>query len=280
MTTTFSTKSMQQVLTYPFKDPKWMEKFLVGIGLTLGSMIVPIVPGLFVTGYIYQIIHQLTVEKGELCLPEWTDWSKLLQDGFRLTAVTFLYSLPALIIGAIGFVLYFVAFIGMTAAEGSDPNSGFAIFFFLAFGIMMISMAISTLLMSVLFISMPAIIGHTVAHDSFAAGFNISGWWKVMKANLGGFAVTFLIIFGLVSVMYMLTQIFYMTIVLICFMFIVPLIAGFYISLVGAALIGQSYREGVDKLEEGNVVVPVVVVPEIPVEDVVKPRAKRTKKVE
>jgi hypothetical protein len=144
----------------------------------------------------------------------------------------------------------------------------------------MISMAISTILMSVTFLGMPAIIGHTVAHDSFAAGFNFSGWWKVMKANLGGFAVTFLIIFGLVGVMYMLTQIFYMTIVLICLMFIVPLIAGFYISMVGAALIGQSYREGVDKLEGTKVVEPVAVVAEVPVEAVVKPRAKRAKKVE
>jgi hypothetical protein len=142
-----------------------------------------------------------------------------------------------------------ISFIGIMATENAGANQPDIFLTFIPLGVFMISIIVATLLAIVTFSVLPAAVGHTVAHDSFKAGFDFTGWWKVMTANIGGFAVTLLILFGLVSVMYMVANIFYMTIVLMCLMFVIPLVGMFYIELVGAALIGVAYREGVERVE-------------------------------
>jgi len=250
MSESLSTKSLQSILTYPFKDPDWAGKFFTAVGLTFAAGIVPLIPVLFVNGYLYRIMHNVIVDKEEPSLPEWTDWGKLISDGWRLFAVTFLYQLPMLIIGAAGFGFYLVSFVGIMAAEGAEPEDAAVLLPLISFGVMMLSMFAVTFLGILLFCVLPAAVGHTVANDSFKAGFDFTGWWQVMKANLGGFAVALLVLFGLLSVIYLIANLFYMTIVLMCLMLIIPMVGMVYIGLVGAALIGQAYREGVERLEE------------------------------
>jgi len=250
MTENLSTKSLQSMLTFPFKDPNWAGKIFTGIGLMLASCMVPLIPGLFVNGYIYHIMHNVIVEKEDPSMPEWTDWSKLLSDGWRMYAVTILYQLPMIIIWVIGFGFYMVSFLGLMATEGSEPSGAAVLLTFIPVGVLMLSMLAATLLGILTFSVLPAAVGHTVAKDSFSAGFDFTGWWQVMKANPGGFAVALLILFGMFSVMYMAANIFYMTIVLMCLMFVIPMVGFFYIELVGAALIGVAYREGVERVEE------------------------------
>jgi hypothetical protein len=43
-----------------------------------------------------------------------------------------------------------------------------------------------------------------------------------------------------------------MTIVLICLMFVVPLVISFYVMLVGTSLVGLAYREGEEKLDQSK----------------------------
>jgi hypothetical protein len=249
MSESLSTKSLQSILAFPFKDPDWTGKFFTAVGLTFASGIVPLIPALFVNGYIYRIMHNVIVDFEEPSLPEWTDWGKLLSDGWRMFAVTFLYQLPMILIAMIGFGFYFASFIGMAATEGSDPNSAVGFFVLFPIAVLIITMFTTTLLLILTFCLLPAAISHTVAHDSFKAGFDFTGWWKVMRANLGGFGVALLILFGLFSVMYLAGSLFYSTIVLMCLMFIIPMVGMVYIELVGAVLIGQAYREGVVSLE-------------------------------
>jgi hypothetical protein len=250
MTTSLSTKSMQRVLTFPFEDPKWKNKFLLGIGLSLAGMLVPIVPGLFVTGFAYQLMHRLIVDNGDLYLPEWDDWGRLLKEGWRLFSVYFLYELPVIVILIFGWVVYIGSFIAMTMEGGSNPNSVLPMVMLVGMGIFFLSSGLSIILGIVVSVILPPALGHTVAKDSFSAAFDFTGWWKIFKANLGGFLLAFLIIAGMVAAMYVLIQLFYMTIVLICLMFIVPMVVNFYMMLVGSALIGLAYREGVEKCSE------------------------------
>jgi hypothetical protein len=89
---------------------------------------------------------------------------------------------------------------------------------------------------------------HTVAKDSFKAGFRIREWWKVFRANLGGFMLVLLLLAGLYAVLMLTFQFFYVTLVLWCLMPIILIIGGSYLSLVMDALFALVYREGMEKL--------------------------------
>jgi hypothetical protein len=248
MASAFSTKSLQQALTYPFIDPRWKNKFLIGIGLSLACMFIPVIPSLFVTGYLYQIIHRLIVENGDLYLPEWDDWGLFLKDGWRLLCVTLVYYLPVILIFIFGWVVYSAAMIVMIAQGETDPNSAIPLIMLLGMAVFFLCMALSTILGIAVSVITPVVIGHTVARGSLSAGFDFISWWKVFKANPGGFLLTLLVLYGMLAATYILSQVFSMTIILMCFIFILPMIVNFYMMLVGAAMIGAAYREGAEKL--------------------------------
>jgi hypothetical protein len=252
MATTFSTKSLQRVLTFPFEDPEWKNKILIGVGLSLAGMFVPIIPGLMAMGYMYQIMYRLIVENGDLYLPKWDDWELFLKNGWRLFSVTFVYNLPMVLISVFGFVVYFASMLGMAAQGDTSSDPVITIMMLVGMGIFFLSIAITIILWIGVSAIMPAVIGHTVAHGSFSAGFDFTGWWKVLKANPGGFLLTLLILSGMLAVIYIVSQVFYITIVLICLIFIIPLIASFYMMLVGGAMIGAAYREGAEKLQKAG----------------------------
>lgn len=249
MNQTISTYSLQQVLTYPFKDKDWKAKILIGLCFSIGGIIVPILPTLFMMGYASQIIRHMIIEKGDPYLPEWNDLGKYLGDGWRLFSVSFVYNLPAILISVLGWVAYIIGFIGMATAGESYPDSFLSILFFFMMGIFIVSITLTILLMIAVSMILPAVIGHTVAQGTFNSGFDFTGWWKILRANMGGFFLSLIIIYGLLAFLYLISQIFYTTIILICLAFVVMLAGGFYLMLVGAALIGLAYREGVEKIK-------------------------------
>jgi hypothetical protein len=215
----------------------------------------------------------LIVENGDLYLPEWDDWGTLLKEGWRLFSVSFLYELPVIVISIFGWVVYTGSFMAMAMGGESNPNSVLPVVMLIGMAIFFLSIGLTIILGVGISVILPVALGHTVAQDSFSAAFDFTGWWKILKANLGGFLLAFFIIAGMLGTMYMLIQVFYMTIVLICLMFIIPMLVSFYISLVGAALIGMAYREGVEKL--GLASEPIAVIPEVPVKEPEKIRGKR-----
>jgi hypothetical protein len=192
----------------------------------------------------------MIVDKGDPYLPEWNDLGKYLGDGWRLFSVSFVYNLPAILVSVLGWVAYIIGFIGMAAVGESNPDSTFSILFFFGMGIFMVSIALTIFLMIAVSMIMPAVIGHTIAHGTIVSGFDFTGWWKIFRANLGGFFLALIILYGLLGFMYLISQVFYTTIILICLAFVVMLAGGFYLMLVGATLIGLAYREGVEKLKK------------------------------
>ncbi len=76
------------------------------MGILFASFIIPILPGLIIYGYFYQIMQRVIVKSEEPTLPEWQDWGKLLGDGFRLFGVSFIYSLPLSILYFAGILAY------------------------------------------------------------------------------------------------------------------------------------------------------------------------------
>ncbi|NJN99342.1 MAG: DUF4013 domain-containing protein [Anaerolineales bacterium] len=93
---TVTTDNLQALAKFPFTDPRWKNKFLIGSLLHLAGYAIPLIPLIFVYGYCAQIMRQIIVEKRDPYMPEWEDWGKFLQDGLKLTGVGLIYSLPCL----------------------------------------------------------------------------------------------------------------------------------------------------------------------------------------
>ena len=94
----------------------------------------------------------------------------------------------------------------------------------------------------------PAMICHVIAEDDFSAAFRFREWWNIFRANLSGFAITYLIVLGLFTILNFVNQILYMTIILCCLLPFIMIPATFYIMTTTSVLFGQAYREGVQNI--------------------------------
>lgn len=255
MSLPFSTSHMKQVFTYPFEDPRWKNKFLIGILITLACLIIPVLPALILYGYLYQIMHRILVGDGELHLPEWDDWGKLFKDGWRLFCVYFIYTLPMMLVYIVGMGIYFIGMFSLTINAETSSKGMFIVPMLICVGILYLSMGIAMVLGICTSIMLPPAICHTVRKESFAAAFDFSGWWQVLKANPVGFFLAIVIIYGLGAVLMVISQVLYVTIVCCCLMYVVLIVGGFYLSLVTAALIPLVYKESIEKLNKADATV-------------------------
>jgi hypothetical protein len=245
----FSTSQLKRVFSYPFTSENSLNKIIVGLAVTLACFFIPVVPVLILYGYVYEIMHRIIVEKSDLQLPEWHNIGKLFKDGWRMFCVMFIYQLPMTFLVTAGFGMYIGAMIGLISQNDRNPQEGFLfgsiVFMILAMVCFMCGMIISPITMIIL----PPAVCHTVAKDRFSAGFDFSGWWRIFKANFGGFCLTIIIQVGLLGLIYFASQFFYMTIILIGIMFVLPILGWYYWALVISALSALVYREGMEKIE-------------------------------
>ncbi len=129
---------LRDLFKFPFQSDNWRNNFIVGTVLILASFWIPIIPLIFVFGYLAPIMRQ-GIEGQDLALPPWTDWGRLGQDGSRMLLVGVTYLLPSLIIFIGGFLLYFATFMAfpfMMGSSGPDLESGegLGLFLTLIFG--------------------------------------------------------------------------------------------------------------------------------------------------
>lgn len=243
MSTQITTTSLQRALAFVFRDKKWGTKILVAGLLTLLNGVIPIIPALLLLGYEARVMRRIAVEDGEAALPEWNDWGDMLIDGLRLLGINILYYLPGVVFIIIGYIAVLIS-----AGRGNWEASSSAAGPVIAMVVMWFLMGIGTLLiMAALFFSGPAMV-HAIAKKRFGAAFEFSSWWKVLRANWGGFFLAFILIFGLSQLMSGVLAITIFTVCLICLAPIIIIAVGIYTRLVTAALYGMAYREGADKL--------------------------------
>jgi hypothetical protein len=246
----FTTTHIKQVITYPFQDTRWQSKFLIGILVTLANFLIPVIPTLILYGYLYQIMHRILVGDGELHLPEWSDFGKLIEDGWRLFCVYFIYMLPAFLFFIAGIVSYFCGIFGMTLMAQESNDSSFILIFYGFMGILMITVGIGMILSICASLALPPAICNTVKKNTFKAAFRFSEWWPVFKANLSGFVIALIIVYGLYMIIMLISQLLYMTMICCCLMYVVSIVGVYYISLVVAGLIPLVYKEGLEKLAQ------------------------------
>ena len=94
----------------------------------------------------------------------------------------------------------------------------------------------------------PVAMMHTVAKDDFSAAFRVREWWPILRANLTGFLLSYVIVMGVWFAMTFVVQFLYLTIVLCCLVPFAFSVLIAYVLLVSNALFALAYRDGVANL--------------------------------
>ena len=257
MSQSFTTDDLQTLATYPFKDPDWKRKFLIGSLVMVAGYVVPVLPLFLLYGYCAQMMRQVINTGADPYLPEWDDYGKFFVDGAKLFGAGFIYMLPVIFLVIIGYGLFFAgAIVPAALAEAGDDVSPLlaivpivGIFGGMAFfGLgMAFILAIGLLL--------KPIIGHVVATDDFSAAFRVQEWWAIFRANLVGFIVAYVLLIAVWMVGGFALQILYITIIGCCLLpFILPPFT-FYLALMWGTLTAQAYQTGVEQLAAEDTVV-------------------------
>ncbi len=249
MQASFTSQSLSTLLFFPFKDPAWIKKAAVGFVFALLALPTLGIAAIPMLGYAYEVMQGIIREDGQPALPEWKDWGKLFVNGLKYFGAMTIWSLPAiLIIFAVWLLSMLFVFLDVARTSGEPTGIGMLLMMPLLYGGMGVSIAIS---LALGFLSQAGI-GHMVAKDSFPAFFHVRAWWSVLRANLGGYIVSFVLIMGLAMITSMLYQVLMYTIVL-CF--VAPILLGllsFYLMLVSSAVIAQAYSQGANQLTAGD----------------------------
>jgi hypothetical protein len=247
----FTMNGLQTLLYFPFKDSNSRNRLLIASALGFASFIIPIIPWLFLLGYAGAIMKQIIVDKQEPSMPEWKNWNEYISPGGKLFGVYIIYAIPAFIPMLFGyFTMMLPAFMDIFSSNSHYSNSDqfLGITMLFSFGGLAL-FGIGMLFSLILWVFLPPALAHTVAKDSFAAGFQFREWWKIFRANIGGFILSMIIAGGLYMALMFVMQIIYMTIILcILLPFLIAFISA-YLTIIVFTLFAQAYSDGVLKLK-------------------------------
>ena len=240
MAQSVSMNNLQTLLEFPFRQPKGPEKLAIGGALTLLGFIVPILPGLVVAGYQAAIARR-AIRTGELVMPEWDDWSGFLLDGLRVSGAVLIFMAPAILTFFAGYGGMMATSVGAAIAEegGASELAPFMPLMLLGSfgGIALFGVGMLLLLAS--FAILPVALAHVVATNSFAAAFRVREWAPILRANLGGFVLGYVLLMGVSFVGSFAIQILQFTIVLCCLVPLVLAAYSMYMGTIGGGLFGQ-----------------------------------------
>jgi hypothetical protein len=247
---------LKRLLRFPFQEPQWQGKVVVGAALTLAGSIIPIVPTIFVWGYFVRVMRGVIAGQAP-SLPPWDEWGDLFRDGLSAFAIGLVYFLPAMLVWLIGMGLYFAAtfylpFAAMSSADETEIIAQFMAITFGSMAVMFLAMALGTLLMVLGAIALPLATAHFVAEERLGAAFRLRQWWRILKADRWGYLAAWVVFAGIVAILYVAMLVLYSTLILCVLIPIVAAPIGFYLSLVGAALFGEVYRDSAAALPEST----------------------------
>jgi len=244
----FTTASLKELFTFPFKDPRWKSKLLIAAGVNVAALFIPLLPKFFLMGYYRQIMQRIICGDGEPDLPEWQDWGRLFTDGFKLWAANIIYTFPALLLVSAGMVMMFIPLFLLPILR--DGNSSGALSMFAALGALLGSllMAIGTPISLVLGLAAAAALGHVVARGEFMAALRPAEWWPILRANLGGFILAQFITLATFTAVTMILQVLIYSIVLACLAPFLLIALSTWIQWICYTLYAQAYLGGMRKL--------------------------------
>jgi hypothetical protein len=111
-----------------------------------------------------------------------------------------------------------------------------------------LSLLLGMLFLAIGAIPLPVATARFLDHDRLGAAFQVRAWWAVLRANKLGYFIAWVIALGLFGLLYLLMMMAYYSILFCCMIPILVAPLGTYLSLVGAALFGATYRESQEML--------------------------------
>jgi hypothetical protein len=263
---------LSTLLFFAFKDPHWFKKLLILALLIFLSSVIPIIPLIFVVGYMARLARQMVVGRGEPRLPEWDDLGGIFLDGWRPFAVVVTYLIPVIIISIMVFLVMFLPLMAspsVWSGNNQNVNPG-QLALILTTNLLGLAGIVFIGLASLVFtLFLPAVAVHSVVKAKYAAAFQFKEWWTIFAANLGGFfivlgmSIVLNLAFGLISMVLLFT------IISCC---LLPFLTyGFtaYFYVVYAALCADAYRVGEEKgLASGKLLLGPPTPPAEPVSEV------------
>lgn len=240
----------QEILLFPVKDTEARKQFLIACLVALAGFIIPLLPTLILMGYGVKVMRQVIEERKSPSMPEWRsdNISDMLMDGLRVFGVQMILMLPLLLLMGCGFIFTFTGSFGFAAAadehfRGFAPIGG--VFFFIGMGMIMLL----TLLSFPYGIIISAAIPHTVAKNSFEAGFNFKEWFPIFRAGLGNFILSYVFVMVVSFVFMFVIQFAMLTIILMCIVPFLMIPYSAYLTLVTNTIYSQAYILGRDALQ-------------------------------
>ncbi len=251
MADSFSTTSLRAAFKYPFHSPEGVSRFLVGVALLLFSLFVPILPAIFVYGYVLQVMRRI-IEGEPPALPEWKNWGRLGIDGLRGLVASVVYLGPGLVVlfgGGLLFMILYLSGINLINNARDVLPSGIAVMLiFGATGILFLSLFAGFCLLLIGGVPLPMALAHMAVREKLGAAFSLFEWGAVLASDRWGYFISWVMVVGLASLIQFGVALVYFTIILIAVAYVVILPLSFYLLLVAAAVFAQVYREGAARL--------------------------------
>ncbi|HUF18955.1 MAG TPA: DUF4013 domain-containing protein [Thermoanaerobaculia bacterium] len=165
-----------KAFTFPFQDPDWLSKTLIGGLFSLLGLL--LVGHFFVVGYLARLARNVAAGM-ERPLPAWDDLGEYFVEGFKLVMVGLAYSLPLILL------VFMVAIpAGILESQGADTASEMlgGVLLCLAFPILLVLMVI-----------VPAAITRAAVLGRAGAAFELGTIFTYIKANAVNYVLAILV---------------------------------------------------------------------------------------
>jgi hypothetical protein len=206
-------------LSYMFKDPAWVMKFV--LGSILG--IVPIL-NFVVAGYMVEVIRNIRKDTAPV-MPEWgPNFGKFFMDGLFVAIAGLIYGIIPGIIGGIG---------GAVMGLGSGDNGAANAIFLLIGGVILL--VVLVLAIGLIFWMQAAMVNFAV-DGSFGSLFAFGKIWSIVTGNIMRlvYTVVIVVVAGiLISIIALIP----------CLGWIIGLASSFYVGLAAAYNMGFVARK-------------------------------------
>jgi len=240
---------LPQILTFPFKGEGWFGKLAIAALIMISAGIIPILPTIILLGYFYEMVRRIVVDGEDASLPNWDDWGAFLSNGFKWFASSLVIVLPFVVIFGVMMALYFVPLAFINDSGANEFMAGYFAFLFILQFILIFGSMIFMVFMGVF---APVYMTHMAAEGEFKAMFQIKAWWKVFTKGFWEFLISFLLMYGLGMIIYLIFFVLLYSVVCCC---LAPFAIGFgavYLMAVYFALIASAYRDGSAKVQDGD----------------------------
>ncbi len=217
---------VNKAVRFVFEDKQWISKLLIAILMSLLAFV--IVPALILQGYVIKLVRQvMNGNRDEL--PEWTDWGKLLSDGFFLTVGELVWMLPLILL----VIIVSLA----TGGLGSLSEDAAAV---AATGGGLLLLCLVLLIVLVALFLTPALMIQYAIKDDFGALFRFSEVFDIIRNHMSDILIAFLVTVAAVFVVSLIGGVLGLV---PCLGWIaaaaIGLASGPYVSFVGGHLYGQ-----------------------------------------